>query len=302
MNHFVHGKLGHFLMDEAEEGQDLGGAEVPAAEEEEAPNEDEDPEDDEDGEVVITLGDQSLNEPEIDDNAAPQWAKDLRKAQRELRKENKELKAKLSEKDKAADQNLPEVGPKPKLSDPDIDYDEDKLDAKLTAWYDRKRAHDDAAAQAQRQQEDEQRAWQAKLDGYGSQKAKLNLPDFDDAEAVILESMGTNQQGIILSGADNPALVIYALGKNPDKAKELAAIQDPVKFAFAIAKLETQVKMSKKTSSKPEPERAISGSGPKSGAVDSNLDRLRADAEKSGDYSKVHAYRKQQREKERARG
>jgi hypothetical protein len=47
----------------------------------------------------------------------------------------------------------------------------------------------------------------------------------------------------MLQGADNPALVVYALGKNPKKAKELSEIKDPVKFAFAVAKLEKELKV-----------------------------------------------------------
>ncbi|MCY1427445.1 hypothetical protein D9M71_432910 [compost metagenome] len=102
-----------------------------------------------------------------------------------------------------------------------------------------------------------------------------------------------------MQGADNSALVVYALGKNAAKAKELAAIKDPVKFAFAIAKLETQLKVQAKKSA-PAPERTVSGSAPKSGAVDSSLERLREEAAKTGDYSKVTQYRKQQKEKQKA--
>jgi hypothetical protein len=99
---------------------------------------------------------------------------------------------------------------------------------------------------------------------------------------------------MILQGAENPALLVYALGKNPKRAKELASIKDPVKFAFAVARLETQLKVTKrKASSKPDPK--ITGTGRVSGAVDSTLERLRADAERTGDYSKVFQYKKQKR-------
>ena len=96
---------------------------------------------------------------------------------------------------------------------------------------------------------------------------------------------------MILQGADNPALVVYALGKNTKRAKEIASIKDPVKFAFAVAKLETTLKVnSRKTP--PPPEKTVSGSGNSSGTVDSTLERLRGEASKSGDFSKVIAYKK----------
>ena len=89
--------------------------------------------------------------------------------------------------------------------------------------------------------------------------------------------------------------MIYALGKNPTKAKELSAINDPVKFAFAVAKLETQLKVTNRKAA-PPPESTVRGTGRVSGAVDSTLERLRADAEKTGDYSKVMQYKRQKRQ------
>jgi len=144
--------------------------------------------------------------------------------------------------------------------------------------------------------EKQQQEWQAKLQGYGKAKAELKVKDYDDAEGIVQESFNTTQQGVILQGADNPALLVYALGKNPKKAKELASISDPVKFAFAVAKLETQLKVTNRKAA-PPPEKTVQGTGRISGSVDSTLDRLRADAEKSGDYSKVFAYKQQKRNK-----
>lgn len=262
--------------------------EVVEAEEVEQPEQEEQAEDD--GEIVVTLGDQPVSEPDPEDKGAPAWVKQLRKDYREAQRELKELKAAktVSEQPK-----IPEVGKEPELDDDDIDYDAGKYKAALSAWMDRKRQAEKAVEAQKAEAEAASKQWQDKLDGYQAHKAKLKLPDYEDAEQTITESMDVTQQGIIISGADNPALVVYALGKNPDKAKELAAIKDPVKFAFAIAKLETQVKTQPK--SKPAPERTVSGNAPKSGSVDSNLDRLRAEAEKTGDYSKVVAYRKQQK-------
>ena len=106
--------------------------------------------------------------------------------------------------------------------------------------------------------------------------------------------LNITQQGIVLQGAENPALVVYALGKNPSKAKELSSITDPVKFAFAVSKLESQLKVSNRKSA-PPPEKVLSGTG-RASAVDSTLERLRADAEKTGDYTKVTAYKRQKKQ------
>ena len=122
------------------------------------------------------------------------------------------------------------------------------------------------------------------------------MPDFDDAESLAQETFNQTQQGVILQGADNPALLVYALGKNPAKAKELAAITDPVKFSFAVAKLETQLKT---TPRKPTvaPERTLSGTAPVSGAVSNRLEALKSKAEKSGDFTEYLAAKRAMKKK-----
>jgi hypothetical protein len=120
----------------------------------------------------------------------------------------------------------------------------------------------------------------------------LKVRDYEESEAFAQDNLTVTQQGIIIQGSDNPALIIYALGKNTKRAKELASINDPVKFAFAVAKLETQLKVTTRKAST-APERTIAnGGGRLSGAIDSTLDRLRAEALQTGDLSKVMAYKR----------
>ena len=64
-----------------------------------------------------------------------------------------------------------------------------------------------------------------------------------------------------------------------------------MKFAFAVAKLETQLKVTQRKAAT-APERTVQGTGNKSGTVDSTLERLRAEAAKSGDFTKVLQYKK----------
>lgn len=300
MNHFVHSKLGHFLMDQNDgEGNDLGGGEH---EEEEEQEEEEDPpeeEEQEEDEVVVTLAGKTIDtEEDAEMKAAPTWVKELRKSNREQQKRIRELEAMTTQQEQQA-QQLPQLGKKPSMDDADIDYDADKFEAKLTAWHDQKRAIDQQQQEAQRTQQKAKDDWQKRLGQYGDAKAALKVRDFDDAEESVKSTLNVTQQGILIQGADNPALVVYALGRNPAKAKELAAITDHVKFAFAVAKLETQLKVqSKKTA--PPPEKTITGTGRISGAGDATLERLRADAEKTGDLSKVNAYKRAQKQKSRS--
>lgn len=243
-------------------------------------------EDDED-EVVISIGEDAP--PPQEETRAPEWVRELRKANREKDKRIRELEAKLNSN---ATENKPvALGPKPTLEA--CDYDSDDFERKLAEWYERKREADAAEAQAREAEEAETAAWQKKLEDYEKAKASLKVRDYEDAEAFALETFNVTQQGIVIQGSENPALLVYAIGKNPAKAKELASINDPVKFAFAVAKLETQLKVTNRKAAA-SPERTItSGGGRLSGAIDSTLERLRAEAEKTGDYTKVLRYKRQ---------
>lgn len=242
--------------------------------------------DDDEEEVVISIGEESP--PQEEEQRAPEWVRELRKANREKERKIRELEAKLNA--TATETKPVALGPKPTLES--CDYDSDEYENKLAAWYEQKRQADAAEAEAQAQRDAEAKAWQDKLDAYAKARASLKVRDYEDAEAFALETFNVTQQGIVLQGSDNPALIIYALGKNSTKAKELASITDPVKFAFAVAKLETQLKVTNRKAAA-APERTIStGGGRISGSVDSTLDRLREEALKTGDMSKVMAYKR----------
>lgn len=269
------------LEDEAEEVSDDEDSDTEA----EADDADED-----EGFVAVTIGGEAPPPEDEEAERAPEWVRDLRKQYREEKRRNKELQEQLAKTTGAA--KVAELGEKPTLEK--ADYDTERYEKELAAWYERKRKHDEVEAARQAEAQAADREWRQKLEGYQSAKATLKVRDYDEAEDVVQDAFSVTQQGMILQGAENPALLVYALGKNPKRAKELASIKDPVKFAFAVARLETQLKVTKrKASSKPDPK--ITGTGRVSGAVDSTLERLRADAERTGDYSKVFQYKKQKR-------
>lgn len=241
-------------------------------------------------EVTVSIGDEPPPAPE-DHAPAPEWVKELRKTNRELQRQNRELQGKLQTTGQTESKPVA-LGKKPSLED--HDYDAEKYEVALSDWFERKRKADDIAAQQEAEIANQQKSWQAKLASYATAKTALKVKDFEDAEAVAQELFSVTQQGVILQGADNPALVIYAVGKNPKKAKELADIKDPVKFAFAVAKLEKELKVTPRKTA-PPPEKVVTGTGRSSGAVDSTLERLREEAARTGNMSKVVAYKRQKK-------
>jgi hypothetical protein len=240
---------------------------------------------DDGGDLVVTIGEEAP--PADEEVRAPEWVRELRKSHRDIAKENRELKAALAE--RTTETKPVALGEKPKHSD--FDYDDAAYEAALDSWYDAKRQADAAADKAREAQKAERDAWDARLATYNKAKAELRVSDFEDAESHVLETLSVTQQGVVLQGADKPELVIYALGKNPAKVAELAAIKDPVKFAFAVAKLEAQLKVGNRKAP-PAPERVLSSQAPAGGNVDKKLDELRAIAARTGNLQPVLEYRR----------
>ena len=239
------------------------------------------------GLVVEIGGDEVSDEPE--------HITELRRRYREQQKRLKELEAKAAGNAPAA----PALPPKPTLED--CDYDAGALEQKLATWYDAKREHDAREAEVRAVQERAEQKWQSRLAFYDEGKSKLGAQDYDEAEATVAEILSAPfpgivaedvRIGIIKQGATDPAALVYALGKNPAKAKELVAIDDPVEFAWKAARLEASMKVVRGKA--PPPEKRVSGGvAGVAGALDDTLERLRAEAAKTGDFSKVMAYKRQ---------
>lgn len=243
-------------------------------------------------EFVVTYGDEEpKDEPEEDGfngQPAPQWVKDLRRETKEGKRRIKELESQLSQNQKTQEV---ELGEKPTLES--VGWDSEEYETKLAEWYEQKRSHDDQERKKQAEQENAAKAWQERLSDYEVKKnaVKTKVRGFDEAEELARDVLSETQQGILIHGAKNPELIIYHLGKNPEKAKELAGIKDPIQFAFAAANIDAQIKVQTR---KPQtnPERKPSGSAPLSGAVDAREIELEKKAIQTGDRTELIKYRK----------
>ena len=243
-----------------------------------------DPPGEEVGEVIVSIGEEAPLPDEEQSAPAPEWVRELRKTNREQAKRIRELEEVKPEAEK------PKTLEKPTLAG--CDWDEEQFEKNLAAFHAQARKKEDDAKAAEQAALAEKASWDGRLKVYNDAKAELKVKDFEDAEEAVKTALSVTQQGILVKGASNSALVVYALGTNPAKLKEFAAIKDPVEYAFAVAKLETTLKVTNRKA--PPPERQLSGgTGPKSGSVDSTLERLRAEAAKSGDMTKVLQYKQQ---------
>lgn len=246
---------------------------------------------DEPEEVVITLGE----EPAVDEDdpaKAPAWVRDLRKANREKDRRIRDLEQRLTVVQPV--QAAVAVGERPKLADDDIAYDEDKFATQLDAWMARKQRADDQQRKTNSEMQAQQASWQQRIDHYNKSKSALKVRDYEDAEAAVDDAFSVVQNGVLLAAFDNSAALKYAIGKSPVVLKELAAITDPIKFAVRLSKIEDKVKITPRKNA-PIPERVVRGSGSLANATDNTLTRLQAEADKSGDRSKVAQYMRDKR-------
>ena len=254
---------------------DVAADEAPAGEQQ-------DDQGDASGEVVVTLGDEPAPQPEEEANKAPEWVRELRKANREKDRRIRELESKL-----AAPVQQPQsvvVGEKPTLAG--CDYDAEVFEQQLSEWTDRKRQADEAQRKQQEQAQQAQQKWQATRQSYEAEKAEFRAkyPAFDEAEEAVKDALSETQQGLILHVVKSRAALVAALGASPKKLKELAGIADPILFAASVAVLEKDMKVTPRKTA-PLPERQIRASAPGGLVPSARLEELRSKAEKTGDYS-----------------
>lgn len=131
-----------------------------------------------------------------------------------------------------------------------------------------------AAQQAKQKQEAEQKEYAAKIEKmrheFEAKEAEFRkeVPDYDDNVAVVNDYLGTVDPNSVhvaifrdlIMDSDNPAALLYDLGKNAD-LDELAKL-NPIKFAKALVKREIELANAPKRGQKtnPTPPTPVKGS------------------------------------------
>jgi hypothetical protein len=170
----------------------------------------------------------------------------------------------------------------------------------VESWTQRKAAADRQQSESQQQDRAVAEAWQADVRRFEARKAELKVPDAEEAIETAMAGLNQVQQAVIVKAADNPALVFAALGKHPGKLAEIASIQDPLKQAAAVVKLEGTLKVAPRRKA-PEPEQIERGNASVTHGADKTLERLEAEAARNGgDRTKIAAYKAQQKKQAKA--
>lgn len=217
---------------------------------------------------------------------APAWVKETREKYREAQRENRRLKQQLEQRNGQVEQQV--LREKPTLDD--HDYDSDAFEQDYAQWLTEKQQVD-AQVHAERQK------YQRYHDLYKAavDSIKTKAPDYDEVELLVVDALSEQKQGLLQMLVDDPAKVVYALGKNSPAQLERLSKLDDIQFAKQIVLMEMQ--MSSKTKSrnqnKPKPKtHELEGAA---GGADTRLAKLEAEAAKTGDRSKVYAYKRNQK-------
>lgn len=249
---------------ELEEGQDLPEEQVGQAEEED--------------ELVVSFGDEGEEQPSDSD-----LVRHLRQQLRERDKREAEAKAVVTPVD---------PGPKPTLAE--CDYDEEVFERRLEKWKDDSRAAQSAESQAEENRRKANEAWQQQLTQHYEKATKLpiKIDAYKAAEQNIVSTLSIEQQSAIVRYSKDSAKLILALDRQPAQLAELAKTSDAGSLVYKIAELDGKLKMTTKRKA-PPPEEHVRGSASLENiGTDKRLEKLEKEADRTGDRSKVIAYKR----------
>lgn len=191
-----------------------------------------------------------------------------------------------------------EVGVEPDLWE-NCEGDDVRFKAEYAAWLQRKAMAESQEAETRKAAEAQSQAHQAQTINYRAKLAALPLPEADKqaAEDVVRATLPEILQSAIIAYANDPAKVVVALAKHPARLEALSKEQDPIKFIIAMRELEGNLKVvTRKRPPEAESNTVQRGSAPLAVGADKHLARLEAEAEVSGDRTKVQKYKREHRQ------
>ena len=252
----------------------------------------------EDAELVVSIGDEPA-EPAEEEGRAPEWLRDLRKANREKDRRIRELEQRIQQ--AAPGQQAQQIGPRPTLES--CGYDEEAFSTKLDEWFEAKRKQDDAKRVQEQTEAERRKRWESRVEAVNKAGAALKVRNYEDAVQAFDDVFSIVQRGVVFDLTEDPkdaALLRVALGKNPSVAKKLATIDSPVRFAGAVAKILYKDLNVKPRKIAPAPDTPVRSSVAGATAVDAALARLQAEADRTGNRTKVAAYLRQKNQAKQA--
>lgn len=241
-----------------------------------------------DSEQEFYFGDEKLESPTSEEAKDPALVKHLRSTIKEKDRELKELR-RLSTQPAQQQPVIAQPPVMPKLTDPGIDYDEELLQEKLEQWAKDNDQYKEQQRVIKQQQEMLNEQLKAKVTNYQQRVKSLKVRGFADAEQIVREEIPVSIQDTILLEAEKPEMVVLALGRNAELRKQLAETTNPVALGRLLERIESKAKTMPKARTNAATTPEVRGSN---GAVINNLDKLKAKALETGDWTPYFAAKK----------
>ena len=222
------------------------------------------------------------------------WVGELREKYQEANKRAAELERKLAEVTKVHTAPLLDAGKKPNIEDYDDVY---TFNLATDAWIERKlevEANKRELEERKRKQEAADRelrqAYEQKVASHHEKGKQLGVKGFDNAEAFVSTTFNDVQKALMIQGLNNSALVYYALNADTEQAAKFAKMTDPIQFLSSISKFEEKLKMTSRKQTTKAESTLSGGSSNFAGSHKKELNRLRDEADRTGDHTKVVRY------------
>lgn len=219
--------------------------------------------------------------------------KHLRQLAQDRAKEARELKAKLAA---IEAERQPKAEPIKRPTLADCGFDDEVFAAKMEEYVVAQAEAKAQQARIEQEQKASEEDYRARHTRYTEAKAALKVEGFDAAESVVKEALTKEQQSIIIRNVPDAATVVYALGRSPKKLAELAAIRDLDRFAFRLAELKGEIKVTQKEPPKPESRLRGGAGGAVTGSLQKQLEAAEKRSETTGDRTEVLRIRRLMRE------
>lgn len=252
-----------------------------------------------DEDIVLDLPDDHLSD-QPDDN---DLVKILRAKAREQTRRALEAEARIQrEASTRQAPPVPELGEKPTLEG--CDWDPDKFETSLVAYNDRKTQIAAAERQAQEGSKDNNRRFEEVRAKHLRQAGALkSVENFDELEGKVSEAIGDNQlMGLAMMMLNDSARTFAAVGRNETALARLQAETDPVLKVKMLRDWEDKNVTKRKAPPPPEAPTIQRSTAPV-GRVNTSkdLEKLEAQAAKTGNRTPVIEYKRAQKAKEAAR-
>lgn len=248
------------------------------------------------------------DEPPADKKSSDKAFGHLRKGLAAAQREAAELRQQLADARKQVPDRAGVTDPGPEPTEESCGYDANRLKVEYLEWVKKSAAFDEAKKKEAADAERDRQEWiPIQTTARGSRDAiAKQTEDFESAEVAFCSVMSPLRQGIIMDlFPERYGELVYVLGRNPDRLKALVEQKNEARFIRELIKLEAKVKPKDKAQKTPTPDKPVQrgsggGSAPTKPGVDPHLERLRKEAERTNDFTKIREYKDSLRNKERA--